>query len=291
MPVDPLSVFADKPTIAQHSIHLDKGVSIHYRHDLPGELDASKQFSHHLLTFFMSENERQITRIDGFGEFDGQMRRGDFYLYPAGISGLTRWQSSDKTVHVVIRPGFLNELATDIKFIGSGSVELLPTLKSRDRNLSHLMQLLFSEMTRGNVGGRLYFESLSNALGVHLLRHYCNVTPETRRFSAGLAPSKLNIVIDYIQEQLDGDLSLDLMAAQVGVSRCYFATQFRQTVGLTPHQYVTQQRLDKAKQLLKLEKHAIADIALACGFSNQSHFTRVFKQCVGITPKAYREQR
>jgi AraC family transcriptional regulator len=80
------------------------------------------------------------------------------------------------------------------------------------------------------------------------------------------------------------------MAAQIGVSRCYFATQFKQSMGIAPHQYVNQQRIEKAKQCLRSQKLSISDVAIACGFSNQSHLTKVFKQQTGTTPKRYLQQ-
>jgi AraC family transcriptional regulator len=116
------------------------------------------------------------------------------------------------------------------------------------------------------------------------------VIPKIRQSAAGLAPHKLATVLDYIQARLSQDLSLTAIAAEIGVSRCHFATQFRQAMGLAPHQYVSQQRVEKAKRALRSPQRSIADIALECGFSNQSHLTKVFKKQTGTTPKAYRER-
>jgi AraC family transcriptional regulator len=69
-----------------------------------------------------------------------------------------------------------------------------------------------------------------------------------------------------------------------------FATQFKQVMGISPHQYVIQQRIEKAKQYLRSHKLSITEIALECGFANQSHLTKIFKEQTGITPKAYRTQ-
>ena len=86
------------------------------------------------------------------------------------------------------------------------------------------------------------------------------------------------------------------MAQNIGMSRYYFATQFKQAMGVSPHKYVTQQRIERAKQLLGQSKRypnrierSLSQIALECGFSNQSHFNNVFRQYVGATPKKYQE--
>ncbi len=81
------------------------------------------------------------------------------------------------------------------------------------------------------------------------------------------------------------------MATQLGMSQYYFCRLFRQSMGLPPYRYVIQQRIERAKQLLRSERQrAIADIALDCGFSSQSHLARHFRQMTGVTPKAYRRQ-
>lgn len=291
MSINPLKLFAEQPAIASRSVQVDQGLTIHHRHDLPGELDAITGFSHHMLTFFLSKNERQTTHLDDCGKYDGQMNAGDFYLYPAGVSGFTRWQSADETLHVVIEPSFLNRVAVDTECKNSGTFELLPILKGNDRTFNNLIQLFLAELGDRNFGDKLYLESLSSLLGIHILRQYCNSNPKVLQNSSGLAPRQLRAAIEYIQAHLDGDLSLEAIAAQTNMGRCYFAAQFKQSMGLSPHQYVSQQRVEKAKQFLqKSNKLSIADIALECGFSSQSHLTKVFKKQLGTTPRAYQKQ-
>ncbi|MEA5619968.1 AraC family transcriptional regulator [Cronbergia sp. UHCC 0137] len=291
MSINPLSLFSVKPTIAHYSICIDKGLTIHYRHDIPGALDAPQGLSHHMLTYFLSTNERQVTHFDECGEYDGVMKPGDFYLYPAGRFGFTRWHSIDKTLHIVIEPEFLSKVARDAECISFGNIELLPVLKTRDCKLENLVQLFLTEIDERNFGEKAYLESISSLFGIHLLRRYCTTTPRFQKYVGnGLTPYQLSVVLEYVQAYLSSDLSLDTMAFQIGMSRCYFATQFKQSMGITPHQYVNQQRIEKAKQYLRSQKLSISDIAIECGFSNQSHLTKVFKRQTGTTPKVYVQQ-
>ncbi len=294
MLVNPLMLFSSQPAIAQQSIQIDNGLTVHYRHDLPGELNIPDGFSHHMLTFFLSKNEQQTTQLDEHGKYCGQMNPGDFYLYPANISGRTSWHSEDKTLHLVMEPSFLNKVVADTEWSSSDNIELLPALKESDRTLNNLIHLLLIPLnnpSNSNVPSeKLYLESLSSLLGIHLLRQYCNITLKNRQSTTGLPPSKLKEIFDYIQANLSQELSLDTMAAQLNLSRCHFATQFKQSTGIPPHRYVSQQRIEKAKHFLRSRKHPIADIALACGFANQSHLTTVFKKHSGTTPKAYQAQ-
>ena len=291
MSINPLDLFAEQPAIASHSVQADQGLTIHHRHDLPGELDAIAGFSHHMLTFFLSRNERQTTHLDDCGKHEGPMNRGDFYLYPAGVSGFTRWQSAEETLHVVIEPSFLNRIAVDTECKNSGTFELLPILKGNDRTFNSLVQLFLTELGDRDFGDKLYLESLSSLLGIHLLRQYCNSDLRVSQQSSGLAPHQLREAIDYIQAHLDSDLSLAAIATQTNMGRCYFAAQFKQSMGISPHQYVSRQRVEKAKQFLKKSNSlSIADIALECGFSSQSHLTKVFKKQLGVTLGAYQKQ-
>ena len=80
------------------------------------------------------------------------------------------------------------------------------------------------------------------------------------------------------------------MAQLAELSSYYFARQFKRSTGLSPHQYINQQRIEKAKRLLKQRKYSITQVAIECGFSNQSHFSRAFRKATDITPKRYQQQ-
>ncbi|MBD3887472.1 helix-turn-helix transcriptional regulator [Phormidium tenue FACHB-886] len=105
-----------------------------------------------------------------------------------------------------------------------------------------------------------------------------------------LSSCKLQQVIVYIDEHLEEHLSVGAISQQVGISQFYFCHLFKQSMGVSPHQYLLQRRIERAKQLLLQNRPNIADIALAVGFANQSHFTRQFKQVVGVTPKRFVHQ-
>jgi AraC family transcriptional regulator len=104
----------------------------------------------------------------------------------------------------------------------------------------------------------------------------------------GLTHTQLQQVLDYIHTHLDRDLSLSEIAEIINISPTYFASLFKQAIGISPHQYVIQQRVEQAKLMLSKTDLAIADIALQVGFSSQSHLTQQFKRFTGMTPKQIR---
>nr|WP_242028581.1 AraC family transcriptional regulator [Pseudanabaena sp. FACHB-2040] len=136
--------------------------------------------------------------------------------------------------------------------------------------------------------GQLYVESLTQILVIHLLRHYSTLTQPIASQNNSFTRIQLEQAIDYIHTYLNRELSLAKLASVVNISPTYFASLFKQATGISPHQYVIQQRVEKAKLMLKKTDLAIADIALQVGFSSQSHLTQQFKRLTGMTPKQIR---
>lgn len=99
----------------------------------------------------------------------------------------------------------------------------------------------------------------------------------------------LQPVIEFIHKNLDKDLSLVSLAAVVTMSHYHFARSFKGVMGITPHQYIIQHRMEWAKQLLANTQLSITEITHRVGLSNQSHFTAQFRKVVGISPKRYRD--
>jgi len=104
-----------------------------------------------------------------------------------------------------------------------------------------------------------------------------------------LAKWRLRRVQQFVDANIEHRLSLDLLARTAGLSRMYFAAQFRAATGSSPHDYVIKRRIGRAKQMLIASEHSLVDIALSAGFQTQSHFTTVFKRSENITPHRWRE--
>ena len=151
--------------------------------------------------------------------------------------------------------------------------------------LIHQIGLALQAELRLQDGGRLYVETMANALVVHLLRYYSTQGHQTVSCNGGLPQYKLRLVIDYINDYLERDLSLNELAAIAQLSSYHFSRVFKQSTGISPYQYVIQQRVERAKQLLLQRKMSLPEIAIACGFSHQSHLNRHFKRITGVTPK------
>ena len=100
----------------------------------------------------------------------------------------------------------------------------------------------------------------------------------------------LRQAISYIEDNLHSNLKIAEIAENIGMSPFYFSRLFRKSMGLSPHEYLTQRRLEVAKKKLKKTNLPIIDISAEVGFNSQSHFIILFKKQVGTTPLKYRKE-
>jgi len=170
------------------------------------------------------------------------------------------------------------------------SIELTEHWNLTDANIMAVLLAMTTDLNNGSPAGRLYGESLANALAVYLLKRYAvrGYTPVAYR--GGLQAYRLRRVLDYIGDNLAADLSLSELAAVAGMSPHYFAELFRRSTGEAPHRYVLLQRIERARQGLSDTKGSILEVGLDVGFQNSSHFARVFRKFVGISPSRFRNQ-
>ena len=120
----------------------------------------------------------------------------------------------------------------------------------------------------------------------HLLPSGAMVTAGFAR--GGLPPRVLRRIREYIDDNIDQRISVELLAGLAKLSVCYFVRAFKQSTGITPHDYLIRQRVEKTKQLLSGTDMPLSEIALTAGFADQSHFARRFRQHVGMSPRHYR---
>ena len=136
----------------------------------------------------------------------------------------------------------------------------------------------------------MYLDSLSNMLGIHLLRHYCTFPVKEPDYQGGLPTYKLQKIIDYINSHLDDDISLSSLAEEVGLSQSHFSVLFRNSTGQSPYKFLTRQRVEHAQKLLIETDIPIVEIAASVGFCDQSHLSRHMKRILGISPRKLRQQ-
>jgi AraC family transcriptional regulator len=157
--------------------------------------------------------------------------------------------------------------------------------------LQAVMEAVDAELRSGGLDEPLAARSLANIRAVHLSRHVSSPRQPARRGRNELPAARLRAVVEYVEEHLDASPTLEQMAAIARLSPTYFASQFKRTTGLSPHQYVIGRRIERAKRVMQSARDAsLAEVALCAGFSDQSQFSHHFKRFIGVTPGEFRRR-
>jgi AraC family transcriptional regulator len=215
---------------------------------------------------------------------------GDIAMIPAGVTHSCSWDAPAQFMVLAIEPTLLQHVGQD--WVNPDQIELRPRFMSEsDVFIQGIFSTLKAEAEVGGMGGYLLIDSIKTALAIHLLRNYCATRPKLSSHSNGLSQVTLTLVKEYINGHLHQDLKLDELAAIAQLSPYQFLRLFKQSMGITPHQYILQRRLNQAKHLLQQSELSIAEIAARTGFCDQSHLTRSFKRRMGMTPKQLLQSR
>jgi AraC family transcriptional regulator len=245
--------------------------------------------SDHWLSIHLGNSTHLIQKRDD-RLHESVLHEGDNLFIPAGQPSYWCQDKSGITcspLFICLKPELIQQVA-EASDIDSRRFEFMHCFGQQDLQLHQIGMLMFAELRSGGMMGQLYVESLTQILVIHLLRHYSTLTRPIASQNNSFTRIQLQQAIDYIHTYLNRELSLAELASVVNISPTYFASLFKQEMGISPHQYVIRQRVEKAKLMLAKTDLAIADIALQVGFSSQSHLTQQFKRLTGMTPKQVR---
>ncbi len=262
-----------------------KGLTFtHYCHP-PHKTVEHRLLQHSLVVTEPKSRFKAERNLDGKRYARGS---GQVDIIPAGLNHSTAWNQEIEFSVIAICPTLLEQTTHELT---EHEVEIIPQISIQDLVIQQLALALKIEIQTGCLSGKLYGESLGTALAARLAWNYSVHKPLGQLEASGLSQLQMKQVIDYIRANLAQNLSILDLATLVGMSKSHFSRSFKRSMGIAPYQYLIQQRVEQAKHLLKQHsiKRAISisDIALDCGFANQTHLTKVFRRMTGTTPKAY----
>ncbi len=258
----------------------------HLRH--PAGECACHYPDEHTLSLSLAPRPVRLLQIQRDKTFTGLYGKGDISITPAKTSFFARWDSEDQLLQIQLTDQFIRSVTREALDQEFDQLELLPEFQVRNPQIEAIGMLLLAELHQAHAENNLYIESLSNILAVNLVRHYAATKPKIPTYNGGLPQRQLMQVLDYVDAHLDQEIKLADLAQLLDISQFHFSHLFQQSLGISPYQYVIQQRIERAKQLLKNTDQSIIDIALTCGFSSHSHLSKKFRQVTGMTPKNYR---
>jgi AraC family transcriptional regulator len=210
---------------------------------------------------------------------------GAISLVSRGTEDSTSFPEGSRRIVMSLEPCIFQRAFAEVE--AGTDVELIEQWGFEDPKIEYILRALEADIQGGVPAGGLFGESLLNALAVHLLCRYSVKAIQSIQRN-GLPKARLNRVIEYIEAHLNGEITLSALADIAGMSPHYFSELFRQSLGISPHQFVLRRRIDRGRRLLHNPSVSVLEAAIRSGFSDQSHFTKLFRRIVGVTPTKYR---
>jgi len=218
-------------------------------------------------------------------------RAGTGWTGPIGFTEKAVLSHPIDCVHLCLPSGLMDRSAEQDFDVDASQVELAFAGGFHDRFVNDVAQALWSLSAQpAHSTDRLFVDGLTAALVAHVVKHYTVDRWKPRPMPRALDSRRLKRVVDYIEANLDESLALDQLAAQACLSPFHFSRLFKEATGSTPLRYVTERRVQAAKQALASEDSSLVDVALEHGFGSLDNFIRVFRRSTGDTPARYRKR-
>jgi AraC family transcriptional regulator len=189
-------------------------------------------------------------------------------------------------VHYTVPRVELDDIAADFGFGRVNSYKL--SVVEDDLVLAQMTRSILPFIGRRDGPSLLALDQFSLILGAHLLQRYGVLEKIGKVSKGGLAPWQKRRAAELLRENLDGRIRLTEVARECALSVSHFARSFKETFGISTHQWLIRRRIEHAQELLTQKTTPIVDVAIQSGFSDQAAFTRTFRQVVGVSPGRWR---
>lgn len=262
-----------------------RGVLLERHAHGPRRVEYHQHLSHFLCLHL--DNPTQVIEQSKGKSESRVLAPGQIVLLSSGTEHEVSFSKPVKRVLLNLEPWLFRETFADAS---EDEIELRNHWGIHDPQIEHIMRALEADLQAKLPSGRLFGESLIHGLLVHLRERYGVSRPRVTKLANRLQRSQLSRVLEYIEANLDRDLELAGLAATAGVSPNYFSELFKRSVGFSPYQFVIRKRIERSRQLLEDSSISIFEAGIRSGFSDHSHFTKVFRRVVGVTPTKYRRE-
>ena len=211
--------------------------------------------------------------------FVSDILHGEMTLMPRGVPSQWSWNSACDRLDVIVYPDVFGD---------GRKLDVIDRYVFRNSEMEAICRHLYQKLTLSRMPERFYVESQLMRLAVLLLHYHSTASQADRTLPpGGLTRHQARRVLDYIESNLGGQLTLTELARIADLSLHHFARMFKRTIGVAPYRYVLERRVERAKWMLRTARASLVDISLAVGFDSQSHFTSAFGRMVGATPTEF----
>jgi AraC family transcriptional regulator len=241
-------------------------------------------------TLFMYVGEpARIAWRGGGPPFNAWVHPGRLWFVPRSMPYTSSFQGPHGGVVLSLGKSHLERQIGPL--MRGGRTELAPGFNLEDGPLEHLVRAILAMAQDGSGADALMGELLVNAACIRLAKRLAASKLNMVPCRGGLPAARLKRVLEYIDANLGKNITLSELAGAVNMSLYYFAVLFRRSTGLSPHRYVLNQRVERAKELLRDPELSVLDVSIDVGFEHQNNFARAFRRVIGVSPTQFRRDR
>lgn len=247
--------------------------------------DRTAPMAEHVVMTYLGAPQRIEARYDR-RILRSSTRRGAITLIPAGHSAMWDIHGALDVIHAYIPVVRLAEVAAER---GHRGTDLRPRVGQEDGELAHLLSMLGRCLDRTRNADPLFADQIADLICLHLLNGDHAALGAPARFRGGLSPTQLMRVTEFLAGSLAEPVTLQELAALVGLSRTHFCTAFKASTGMQPYAWRIAHRMARARDLLATTRMTVAEVAMAVGYDDPAYFSRLFRNHAGMPPMRYRQ--
>lgn len=263
-------------------------LTLEYFEAAPGTMPTRRFDQHHILLNLRSRPQRVENRRAGvLRSFTFQPN--EVVVTPAGLASGWRWYGRSRVIVVTLTPDSLARFARIELGIALTSRQLADVPQTVDEDLCHAGRMLRDALHAPSPGNAVMFEGLARAFLVKLVQRYGLADQPVAPAQAGLSARQHERVMAYLAANLAQRITVADLAATVRLHPSHFARLFKRSLGDSPMRFVAAYRLDQARRQLSRPEARLKDVAHDCGFADQAHLSRAFRQHFGESPSTYRQ--
>jgi AraC family transcriptional regulator len=263
--------------------------SLYAAHMEEAPFEAMEQGVRHPSFIYHVSRPAEVTRrIDGCKPEKTLIGPRRITVTPGRPSAWWSHQGNPEILQVYVHHEVFASAAAAMFECDPARADVSPRFAVQDPLLEQLSLAVLSALRDPCRRDDLYIDSLAQMIAAHLARVHSNFSDRHSVSAPGISNWKMRRLREFIEANLDRDLSLAVLAGEAGISSLYLPRAFRNAFGQSPHQYVISRRIERAKDLLRMGELTVAEVSAAAGFSSQSHLSDWFARTVGVTPAAFR---
>lgn len=218
---------------------------------------------------------------------------GGIHIISPGVDFGIHLTAAIETVHVYVRRSVIEEVALEMVDGDPARIDIPNAIVEGDKALHALIDASAFAVEDESLGSSMFADYMSRTIASQLIRTYSKAKLKgggRMSMYPSLSPT-MSEAVDYMTANIDTAINLADIAQAINRSPSHIARMFRTELGMPPHRYLINLRVDKARRLLEKTSMSIAEIAYECGFAHQEHLTRLFGRHTGTTPAAYRRSK